>query len=73
MRVGHGFEIPESVHEAVDLTSFAWEARYPGATEPVTEAEYLDAIAIAERVVRWAASLVEVDASPGPEPRPGDW
>jgi HEPN domain. len=54
-----GVEVPEELHEAVDLTEFAWETRYPGTGEPATEAEYRRAAALAERVVHWAESQVE--------------
>jgi HEPN domain-containing protein len=55
----HGVTVPEAVREAVDLTDFAWQARYPGPAEPVSEAEYRRAVALAERVVEWAGKLVE--------------
>ena len=51
--------IPEDIEEAVILTSYAFEARYPGLGEPVTEEEYRQALNVATRVVRWAESLVE--------------
>lgn len=54
-----GIVVPQDIHEAVDLTEFAWEARYPGTGEPATEAEYRQAIALAERVVRWAETLIK--------------
>lgn len=40
--------------DAVILTSFAWESRYPGFGEPVTAEEYREAIQHAETVVTWA-------------------
>src|SRR5712691_3493846 len=49
-----GEEIPESVRQAEDLTRYAVVTRYPGLTEPVTEAHYEEAVASAEAVVRWA-------------------
>jgi len=52
-------EIPENVYDAVDLTEFAWGGRYPGWDELISEAEYRHAVSLAERVVRWAESLVE--------------
>lgn len=54
-----GLEVPKKVEEVVALTTFAFEARYPGPGEPVSEEEYQDALAIAEAVVRWAESLME--------------
>ena len=50
----HGIEVPSGVQAAAELTIFAWEARYPGREEPVLEGEYREAVALAERVVRWA-------------------
>jgi len=54
-----GLQVPEAVWEAADLTHYAWEARYPGFTEPVSPEEYQQALTLAERVVHWAAALVE--------------
>jgi HEPN domain-containing protein len=54
-----GVSVPEPVREAVDLTDFAWQARYPGPGEPASEAEYRRAVMLAERVVKWAGKLVE--------------
>jgi HEPN domain-containing protein len=39
-----GIIIPIEVTDAALLTSYAWEARYPGLTEPVTEEEFLEAL-----------------------------
>lgn len=55
----HGVPVPEEVREAIMLTDFAWQARYPGPAEPVSEAEYRGAVALAEKVVEWAEKLVE--------------
>jgi len=49
-----GLEIPAEVEEAVVLTSFAWEARYPGLGEPVPLEEYREALRLCEGVVTWA-------------------
>ena len=54
-----GISVPEAVREAVDLTDFAWQTRYPGPAEPVSEDQYHRAIALAELVVKWAGELVE--------------
>ncbi|MFQ5804031.1 MAG: HEPN domain-containing protein [Candidatus Methylomirabilales bacterium] len=56
---GAGVEVPEEIQDAVELTAFAWEARYPGTGEPASEAEYRRAVALAERVVHWAEAHVE--------------
>jgi HEPN domain-containing protein len=55
----YGIAVPEEVREAVDLTGFAWHARYPGSAEPVSEAEYRSAVTLAETVVQWAEKLAE--------------
>ena len=49
-----GYPIPTEIWEAVDLSDYAVETRYPGLSEPVSEKEYRDAVALAETVVRWA-------------------
>jgi HEPN domain-containing protein len=53
-----GEEIPEAVRRAEDLTRYAVVTRYPGLTEPVTEAHYQEAIASAETVVHWAEERI---------------
>ena len=49
-----GLRIPPEVVDADVLTSFAWEARYPGLNEPVTTEEYQEALRKAETLVAWA-------------------
>jgi HEPN domain-containing protein len=49
-----GLIVPPEVDDAAVLTSFAWESRYPGLGEPVSEKEYRDAVRHAETVVAWA-------------------
>lgn len=56
---GLGVEIPESMWELSDLTRFAWESRYPGLGEPISEDEYQQAVTLAEMAVAWAARLIE--------------
>jgi HEPN domain-containing protein len=53
-----GIEVPEEVRKGGILTGYALESRYPGLSEEVTEEEYLEAIDMAERVMRWAESLI---------------
>ncbi len=50
--------IPKSVLRAEELTSYAVDTRYPGLSSPVEEQEYVDAVEIAETVVRWAEERV---------------
>jgi len=54
-----GVEVPPEVQEASVLTEFAWEARYPGPAEPVTQAECQEAVALAHRVVAWARNIIK--------------
>ena len=51
-------QISPDIWEAVDLTDYAVETRYPGRVEAVTEDEYRAAVALAERVVRWAERIL---------------
>ena len=55
----NGLKPPETVDQAVLLTSYAFEARYPGLGEPVTEEDYNRALELADSVVRWAESVIE--------------
>lgn len=62
-RLGSGLErkgvgVPDLVREAAVLTRYAVESRYPGAAEAVTEAEYRDAVHVAEAVVSWAEAII---------------
>ncbi len=54
-------EVPEAIRQADLLTGYAVETRYPGMSEEVTEEDYVQALKLAERVLRWAESFV----SPG--------
>jgi len=54
----NGLDIPPEVEEAVVLSSFAWEARYPGLNEPVTVEEYQEALRHATAVVVWAEKVI---------------
>ena len=55
----NGLRVPEAVEDAVVLTSYVFEARYPGLAEPVSEEEYRQAIELAQMVVRWAEEMIE--------------
>lgn len=54
-----GLEPPKGVIEAVALTGYAFESRYPGPDEPVTKTEYRRALKLAEAVLHWAESLIK--------------
>jgi HEPN domain-containing protein len=49
-----GVEIPLPLWDAVTLTSFASDTRYPGTATPVTKEEYHEAVRLAQEVLRWA-------------------
>jgi HEPN domain-containing protein len=53
-----GFEVPEVVRQAIVLSDYAVESRYPGLAEPVTQEEYREAIILAEEVLRWARGII---------------
>ena len=53
-----GQEITEEILEAGRLSRYAVETRYPGPAEPVSENEYRQALALAEKVVQWAAQVI---------------
>ena len=54
-----GVDIPEAAREAVELTTYAWQARYPGLQEPTTVEDHVRAVALADRVVTWVSSQIE--------------
>lgn len=51
-------EIPKELSKAKQLTIFAIQARYPGAHIAEFD-EYGEAVAIAEKVIRWAEKHVK--------------
>jgi len=53
-----GLPVPPDVKEAIILTRYAFETRYPGPFEVVTKEEYQEAIRLAEAVVVWASSII---------------
>ena len=54
-----GEEVPDAVLQAARLTRYAVAMRYPGVVEPVTQAEYAEAVAIAGAVVEWADKVLK--------------
>jgi HEPN domain-containing protein len=53
-----GKSVPKPVKEAARLTRFAVVTRYPGIAEPITRQDYRRAVKIAEKVLRWAETLI---------------
>jgi HEPN domain-containing protein/predicted nucleotidyltransferase len=49
-----GHKVPQYVKDSRDLTRFALETRYPGASGPVNTRQYRRALRVAEAVIRWA-------------------
>jgi HEPN domain-containing protein len=54
-----GMIIPAAVEDSIVLTSYAWDARYPGIAEPVTDAEHREAVRLAEEVIVWAEGALK--------------
>jgi len=54
-----GQKIPEAVRQAERLTKFAVLARYPGIAPPINREEYEEAIALAEKIVRWGEEQLQ--------------
>lgn len=54
-----GIEIPSHIMESAKLTGFSVAARYPGMDEEVTEEEFVEALDIAERVVKWVSRILD--------------
>lgn len=53
----HGIVIPEPLWNAVTLTSYASDTRYPGIETPVTKEEYQQAVRLAQEILNWAEGL----------------
>ncbi len=53
-----GSDIPKEIWQAIDLTNYAVETRYPGPAEPVTRNEYRQALTVAGKVVKWAENII---------------
>lgn len=54
-----GQNVPEDVERSAILSDYAVAARYPGPAEPVTQEEYEEAVAIAEKVVGWVDDALQ--------------
>lgn len=61
--MNQGLTVPPEVEAAQILTAYAWESRYPGLAEPVTDEEYREAIQQSDDVVRWAKNFIERHSS----------
>jgi HEPN domain-containing protein len=54
----NGISIPENLWNAVTLTSYASDTRYPGFEPPVTQEEHAEAVTLAQAVVLWAEEQI---------------
>lgn len=55
-----GVIVPADVTEAAVLTDDAVSARYPGPAEAVSAADHVEAVRLAEAVVAWATSTIDL-------------
>lgn len=55
-----GTVVPDQIREAIRLTRYAVQTRYPGVSEEVTPPEHQAAVALAENVVRFAEQLINI-------------
>jgi hypothetical protein len=53
-----GVEVPTNVSAAAALTTYAVETRYPGVVESVSHEEWIEAVASANLVLRWAVAVI---------------
>ncbi len=53
-----GISLTDDVRNAVALTEYAVEGRYPGPDEPVTEEQWQTALKMATYVLEWAAKQI---------------
>ena len=53
-----GLSIPQDVQDADQLSVYAVQARYPGLSNPTSQAEFEESLRIAEVVLAWAESFV---------------
>ena len=53
---------PKTLNRCAELTDYAVRTRYPGETDPVTTAEYRQALTIAGKVLTWANIAVDRNA-----------
>jgi HEPN domain-containing protein len=53
-----GQKVSQDLWKADSLTTYAVETRYPGPAEPVTRSEYREAVALAQKVVKWAENTL---------------
>jgi HEPN domain-containing protein len=57
-----GATVTEDVDSAIILTRYAVQTRYPGLYPPLGEADWREAVTLAQAVVQWAAMLLGMPA-----------
>ena len=58
LKLEGAIDVPVDIDDAIDLSQYAAQTRYPGDWEPVTDEEADAAIAMAERVMAWVESQI---------------
>jgi len=58
LAANNGVEVPTNVSAAAGLTTYAVETRYPGVVESVSHEEWIEAVASANLVLRWAVAVI---------------
>lgn len=58
-----GVTVPEAIRQADRLNQYAVETRYPNPAE-LSEEHYIQAVELAERVLRWAESQIATKKEP---------
>lgn len=53
-----GITVPDEIKETAELSVYAIDTRYPGDYDPVTESEYRQVLAMAEKVIKWAEEKI---------------
>jgi HEPN domain-containing protein len=54
-----GVPVTSGVKAAASLSRYAVQTRYPGRAPPVTQAEYEEAIRLAQTVLEWAEGIIK--------------
>ena len=59
-----GVQIPDAIRQADRLSQYAVVTRYPNPAE-LSEEHYTQAVELAERILRWAESLIHAEKKEG--------
>jgi HEPN domain-containing protein len=58
-RIEQFVPVPDHIKEAVELTDYAVQSRYPGDYSPVSEEEYQRAIELATKTLEWVKRQID--------------